>query len=350
MPLAEWPSEDRDLWLTAIRDGDVLDDAGPRAKLRSPSNRKMQQGYGRFLTFLERNDFLEDRHSALPKIVQSTVVRYVSDLRELGNSSGTILGRLQELHDVVRSMKPENDWSWIRLISSRVRAVHVATIEKRKRMVGTEDLVIFGQQLMRSAGGKRSPRTAGIDFRDGLMIALLALRPLRLRNLAALELDRTLYRHGAAFRISFEADEVKNAVPLAFDWPTALLGSLHEWLDRYRPILGGLRHRWTRDIGNAVWISSHGSPMTKQAIYDRITKRTHRAFGAGINPHLFRDVAATTQALRDPGRVLIAASLLGHTAFGTTEKYYLQARMVEAANRYQEQLLKLRNHTRKTKT
>ena len=37
--------------------------------------------------------------------------------------------------------------------------------------------------------------------------------------------------------------------------------------------------------------------MTEIALYDRIRARTKAAFGAAINPHLFRDAAATTMAV-----------------------------------------------------
>ena len=103
-----------------------------------------------------------------------------------------------------------------------------------------------------------------------------------------------------------------------------------------------LTGRWTRPAGEALWISSHGSAMTQQAIYDRIVARTRAAFGKGINSHLFRDCAATTLAHADPKNVGIAAPLLGHRSFATTERYYLQARMGEASRRLQHALLGLR--------
>jgi len=44
-----------------------------------------------------------------------------------------------------------------------------------------------------------------------------------------------------------------------------------------------------------------------------------------INPHLFRDCAATTIADEDPNRVRMSAPVLGHTDFRTTEAYYIAA-------------------------
>ena len=78
--------------------------------------------------------------------------------------------------------------------------------------------------------------------------------------------------------------------------------------------------------------------MTEIAIYDRICKHTKEAFGAAINPHLFRDAAATTLAIEDPEHVRVAAPLLGHRTFATTEKYYQQAKSLEAHRVYVEVL------------
>ena len=85
-----------------------------------------------------------------------------------------------------------------------------------------------------------------------------------------------------------------------------------------------------RSVGNAVWVSAHGSPMTEMAIYDRIRRHTGDAFGVPVNPHLFRYAAATTLAIVDPGHVRVAAPLLGHRTFATTERHYQQAKTLEA--------------------
>jgi len=78
--------------------------------------------------------------------------------------------------------------------------------------------------------------------------------------------------------------------------------------------------------------------MTQMAIYDRIRERTKVKFGTALNPHLFRDAAATTIAIADPAYVRLAAPLLGHRTFSTTEKYYQQAKTYEAHQAYMKAL------------
>jgi integrase/recombinase XerD len=82
--------------------------------------------------------------------------------------------------------------------------------------------------------------------------------------------------------------------------------------------------------------------MSRQAIYGCVRARTREGLGRAINPHLFRDCAATSIAIDDPDHVRVASSLLGHRTVSTTEKYYNQARSVEASRLMQNFLLSLR--------
>jgi integrase/recombinase XerD len=94
---------------------------------------------------------------------------------------------------------------------------------------------------------------------------------------------------------------------------------------------------------DALWLSMYGPPMTDSGIYDRIVARTREGLGQPINPHLFRDCAATSVAIDDPAHVGIASRLLGHRSASTTERYYNQTRGVEASRLMQDYLLTLRH-------
>jgi integrase/recombinase XerD len=176
--------------------------------------------------------------------------------------------------------------------------------------------------------------SAAILHRDGVMIALLALIPLRRRNMAGLRLHKNLIEIDGVWIISFDASETKTHAAFEVGWPDELLAPLKSYLDVYRPLLASLPGRWSKPVDNFLWASSDGSPMTEMAIYDRIRKHTAEAFGVAINPHLFRDAAATTLAIADPQRVRVAAPLLGHRTFTTTERYYQQAKTFEAHRAY----------------
>jgi integrase len=184
---------------------------------------------------------------------------------------------------------------------------------------------------------------AAMQFRDGLIIALLIARPtLRLRNLTALELGRTVVRHGGQWRIDIPAPETKTKRAIHQMWPEDLIEPLEAYLDHHRPVLVQLRRRSARPPGEALWVSRHGSPLDRRTIYANVTRRTRDGLGHAINPHLFRDCCTTTIAIEDPEHIGIASPLLGHLTPATTEKYYNQARSIEALRRLQQVVLALR--------
>jgi integrase len=74
----------------------------------------------------------------------------------------------------------------------------------------------------------------------------------------------------------------------------------------------------------------------------RIAEHTKGAFGKPVNMHLFRDCAATSIALGDAEHVRIAAAVLGHRSFATTERHYNLARSAEAAADYHSYLDRFR--------
>ena len=209
-------------------------------------------------------------------------------------------------------------------------------------MVGTDELVTRGLQLMNDADRQSTARQSAIDFRDGLIIAVLALRPLRRGNLVHLTIGVDLVRSGSGWTIAIPPSETKTHAPLEFEWPECLTAALDTYLLTHRPVLLTQRNRWYKAAGDRLWISSHGSPLTEIALFDIVTKRTMAAFGRAINPHLFRDAAATTMAIHDPAKVRIAAPLLGHRTFATTERHYIQAQSLQAHRAFSDEIIALR--------
>jgi hypothetical protein len=121
-----------------------------------------------------------------------------------------------------------------------------------------------------------------------------------------------------------------------------LMSYLETYLVDHRAGIVALRHADPGASGDALWLSMYGPPMTDNGIYDRIVARTRERFGQPINPHLFRDSAATSIAIDDPAHIGVASRLLGHRTASTTECYYNQARSIEASRLVQNHLLALR--------
>lgn len=349
LKLEDWPVLDRQLWLAAITPFDPFTEGGgTRAGHRSRSNKKIVQNYGRWLTFLTAQGLLNSQVHAADRITVEAVKGYVVEMESLQNRKHTILGRLQDLGVMAGVFAPARDWAFINRLASWVRAKPETPQDKRSRLVGSEQLYELGLTLTARAGRQSTPRLMAMMFRDGLMIALLALRPLRRGNFIKLTLGEDLLRNGKGWLISLPGTVTKNHAEITFPWPEQLLEPLETYLAIHRPILAKLVNRWTSPVGDRLWISSQGSPMTEMAMYDRITMLTAKAFGKSLNPHLFRDAAATTTAIHDPNHVRLAAALLGHRSFATTERHYQQAQSLEAHRQFANKLVALRKKSLET--
>ena len=160
------------------------------------------------------------------------------------------------------------------------------------------------------------------------MIATLACRPLRLGNLIALEIGRQLQRQDDGWWIEIDAADTKTGEPVSLPFPDALVPALEAYLERWRRRLASPG----RVAGSrALWLTEQGRGISPNHAYFRITRHTREAFGRPVNPHLFRDAAATTVAITQPVQVRIVGRLLGHRGIGTAQKYYNQARDTQAA-------------------
>lgn len=338
-PSEEWPQWDQRQWQTALQAGDLLEEGGCRAKHSKYSNRAMERGYGRWLAWLDGESLLDEEAPPGDRITPDRVGAYAKHL-EVENASATAIARLIELEVMASIMDPSRDWSWIHRAASAIRARHKPSRPKRNRLVAIARLFGLGLDLMAGAEDEKTTLRRFKAYRDGLMIALLAARPLRLRNLTGLILDQTLVRRGDAWWIQVPASETKTKTAIEVHWPKLLTSHLEGHLADHRAGVAALRGLHS----DALWLSLHGLPMNDNSIYRRIVARTHEAFGQPINPHLFRDCAATTVAIDEPAHIDIARCLLGHRTGSTTERYYNQAHSLEASRLMQEFLLARRRN------
>ena len=238
--------------------------------------------------------------------------------------------RAVDLLVIARAMDPDGDWRFLERAVRALAARAVPSRNKEPRLRSSAVLVELGFALMRKATAlpvRRRARAATLH-RNGLMIALLALRPMRLRNLAGLELGRTLHQGPAGWCITIPADETKTHRGIEVGWPPDLVEELAIYLAHHRPVLlhGG--------VAKALWVGAAGQALAEHTIRQTIIARTQAAFGVSISPHLFRDCAATTLAIEDPAHVGAAATILGHTSSRTTHKHYIQANTLTASRRH----------------
>ena len=326
--IPDWPEADRAAWLAATCPGrDVFDDPGPASRWAASTRTVVQYDYGRWLGFIAAN---EPEALALDPGLRPSPARLSRFLAHLSETVGSVgqHSTVRHLRDALVAMLP--DWDRTALDRFVARLKHARRPrDKRPKVVTTERLLALGHDLMDAVPpGLAFERQDLLAYRDGLMIALLAARPLRRRNFVAIEIGRHLLRVGEGFRLVFDGSETKTGQPIETDIPIELVPRLVYYLEQVRPLFPEAQtHR-------ALWAGFNGRGLGGKAIHGAVSARSKTAFGHAVNPHLFRDCAATTIAIVQPGQIGVARDLLGHASIDTTNAHYNQARSIEASRLY----------------
>jgi integrase/recombinase XerD len=191
----------------------MLEDSGRLSQLSPFTIRQLTTGYGRYLTWLDSRGLHDEGECLAERITPVRVRDYVAALGR-DNATSTIIHRTTGLALAGKAMNPQMNWSWIDRITTSVRVRHEPAKPKRHRLVGSGVLLDLGLEMMTRAPSVRAGRRRLITYRDGLLIALLAARPLRIRNLAGLALDCTVVLRDAAWWIEIPGIETKTRDPI----------------------------------------------------------------------------------------------------------------------------------------
>ncbi len=322
LPFADWPAEDQKQWEAAFKSGDRFDATGRGAHLAESIRQTRRENYGRFLRFLLAN---HPELMTLPpdaRINRELIAEYISWRRELGGEV-SLVDDLRHLSLALKLICPDNDWSWLLAVIKRIAAA-TPRRSRKYHLVTSDHLYALGIQLMDCAiadaeAGERMRTSHALQYRDGLIIAFLALIPLRRHTLAVLHIGNHLMKVGELWEVEIPAADTKTRRSLDFPISKELSAYIDLYLERFREgIPGAYKHR-------GIWSSYRSRPMSSSAIYDAVFRRTQKAFGFGVNLHRFRHAAATLWSSHDPINVQGAKDLLGQTSFATTEKYYIMA-------------------------
>ena len=315
----EWPQADQVAWAEACRPRSKLARGGSAAHLSSVTRKDIVCRYGLFLDHVVRNKGLElSNHAAASSVTPQCVRSYVAELTARV-SSVTVYGSIAKLRRAAELLAPTQAFGWLREIENDL-AFDMRPAGKFNRIVATEDIIVAGITLMREVetANKLTPLKRAKLYRNGLMIALLALNPIRLKNFSSLFIGQNFILVGDHWHIALTAQETKEHRP--DERPVASFLSAHIlcYLHTYRRLFGC--------TSQALWISQNGKPMGYSAVARVITETTKQTLGIAISPHLFRTCAASTAYMRAGAHPDLAAALLNHRGQKTTQDHYNRAK------------------------
>jgi integrase len=327
--IAEWPASDRLGWTEACRPGRRLERGGAASHLAPVSQADIARRYGLYLDFLQRNGRLDPSKGATTLVTPDNVNGFITELQARVRSV-TVWNSVYKLRRAAQLIAPDTDFGWLAEIEKDIALVMVPR-SKADRLVLTERLVEAGLTLIREAemfGKTALARAVGV--RNGLLIALLALHPIRIKNFAALTITDTLINIDGRWWLHIPSDDTKPRRVDARQAPEFITDVLNSYINKHRAVLcRGAAEQL------ALWISSTtGRRLTTKNLGTLISKITREAIGVDVSPHLFRTAGASTAAVYAGNRPHLASALLNHRDPCVTEEHYNRAMGLSAGEEY----------------
>lgn len=339
LPYSQWPEADTRLWVSLFTEGNPLDERGQLAHLRETSRESLLRRYARWLKWLAHT-----RPAALlqPPAERVQLEALRAWLRDLDHTQPvTRRSFVDGVLRVAMAASPDRDWTAEEALVQRLRRIAKRARSQRKqgRILSSQVLFEAGQRLVfEEAPRINSALFRATTIRDGAMIALLALMPMRRRSLAGLRIDVSFLTQPQRYSIALPGDLTKSGLPWEADVPAPAAELLRAYLTEARPLLAA-RGGWADDH---LWLGRKGRKFGEDYLGTLVSKGVERMTGVPVSPHLFRDAAATTLSRHSPKAATLIRGVLAHTSDRTAEKHYIHATSIDAGQSYAEVLRKRR--------
>jgi site-specific recombinase XerD len=338
LPKGLWPLADRIAWEAACRPGVRLTRGGAASHLRPVTQNDLGSRYGYFLDFLSRSSRLDPQAEAAAHVTLENVEPYVEELKKRV-SSVTVYGSIHKLRRITQLIAPEQELAWLMEIERELFS-QMRPRSKWDRVVLAEVIIEAGLTLIAKAElAVNLPNlTRARMVRNGLMLALLAQCPIRLKNFAALEIGRSIVKIEDTWWILLTASETKEKRADERPIEDDIGDAIDKYLKFHRPILAR-----GRDNTNALWLAINGEAMAQCSVAEVITDTTRSTLGVAISPHLFRTAAATTAAIHAGDKPHLGSALLHHSHPIVTLENYNRASSISAGRAYRDVIQRFRS-------
>jgi site-specific recombinase XerD len=330
-PLDSWPEADRQAWIAACQPPERLKPGGAAAHLKPVTRDDLARRYGRYLDFLRRRAPVSTCVPAAANVTPENVDAYVAELKA-SVSSVTVYGSIFKLRRASQLMCPGRDFTWISDIE-RDLAWEMRPRSKFDRLVLTSVLVEAGLTLFTEAemATNMSDLARARQARNGVMVALLALCPIRFKNFLTLEIDSTFVQIKGQWWIVLSESQTKEKRADQRPVDDILTSTLNRYITTYRPILA------RGQSSSALWLSSNdGQPMRKSGVHQMIKSTTLLTVGVDVCPHMFRTAAASTAAMHGGANLHLGSAVLNHIDPRVTVEHYNRASTASAGKSFRD--------------
>lgn len=339
LPFDNWPESDRAMWRRLVQDGGSLDDRGAFAHLRESPLKTLRTDYDRWLAWLATADPTALADDPPSRVTMARLRAWLEELAHLRPMS-----RLCFVGDTLRMVQaaePNRDWT----AQERLKA-------QLKRLAGNGDKSrkagrILSSAILFEAGASHAKTDAEAATtllgtmkrrRNGTMVALLALMPMRRRAFTNLRLGESILVQAGQVIIWLPEELTKSGRPWEAAVPEAISSLLMDYITEVRPWFMA-RGRSSHSV---LWVDDRGLPFDDNCLGAKIAGLTTQLTGVRVPPHFFRDAAATTLARTSPQAARLIRPVLAHSGFETAERHYIHAGSIEAGRNYAAVLKRLK--------
>ena len=158
-----------------------------------------------------------------------------------------------------------------------------------------------------------------VALQTALAIELLLVTAVRSKNLAGIDINRHLVRHGrgrmARVYLVIPSEEVKNGVAVEVELPDITVVLLDQYIAHVRPGLLRAPSRW-------LFPGEGAGHKAAYLLSQQIADMMERTVGVRITTHQFRHFAGATYLRENPGGHEVVRRYLGHKNIETTLNFY----------------------------
>jgi hypothetical protein len=182
---------------------------------------------------------------------------------------------------------------------------------------------------------RRAPKLKAIDAQMAAAISIQQAVPLRLGNLAAIDMRKNLIARGKSVYLVIAEGDTKNCEPIDFELPAPTVEIIIAWYVReYRPHL-------VRAPTDALFPGEGSGPKAAYGLGPQIKDAVFRLTGLKVNAHLFRHAGKIFLDQR-PGQYEVVRQVLRHRSIETTTSFYSGAETRSAGQHFSSVINRLR--------
>ena len=236
LPIELWPSVDADRWANA-KVGGKLFDKGGAADWRPATVSSTEKGYAVYPGWLRHRGMLNPSLSMEERVSTTIIERFVAEY-QVGRAPLTVAGAVRAVALMMRACSPPDGVQWLSELAWSMMNGARPVRPKLPRIASTDELLQLANKLMQEGRETwKLKRKGALTYRDGLMIACLTARPMRLSEFMSLRLGTTLVRQEKGWLIDIPPGMTKKSRRRRQFFPDAFTAAIDFYVEHVRATL-----------------------------------------------------------------------------------------------------------------